>query len=195
MKNAKISISKLCIFIGIGLFVIGAVVLGCWQWGIHAARKNVESYVQTIQSLIPEPQDALLEERRDNAMSVLSVEGTNFVGLLEMPKWGSVLPVGNDWGKVSKYPSRFTGSVYDSTLQIGATTQKGQYDFYREISVGDTVTFTDMEGNRFSYRVADICYAKHANQETLQKQAAALTLFIKNVYSFEYILIFCNPVG
>ena len=187
--------NRLCIFLGIGLLVIGAVVLSCWQWGIHAARKNAESYVQTIQSLIPEPQDAPLEERRDNAMSVLSVEGTNFVGLLEMPKWGSVLPVGNDWGKVSKYPCRFSGSAYDSTLQIGATTQKGQYDFYREISVGDTVTFTDMEGNRFSYQVSDIRYEKHADRETLQKQTAALTLFIKNIYSFEYIIIFCNPLG
>lgn len=177
---------------GIGLLVLGAVVLSCWQWGIHDAQQKAEAYVATIRSLVPEPQDAPLEERRDNTMAELSLEGKSFVGLLEMPKWGSVLPVGADWGKASRYPCRLSGSVYDGTLQIGTTSQTGQYDFYREISVGDEVTFTDLEGNRFSFRVADIRYEQHADQSALQQKDAALTLFVKNVYSFEYILIFCD---
>ena len=96
------------------------------------------------------------------------------------------------WGSAGKYPCRFSGSIYDGSLQIGATTQQGQYDFYREISVGDAVLFTDMEGNRFSYTVTDIRYEKHADQAALQREDAALTLFIKNIYAFSYIIIYCN---
>ena len=191
----KKRIKRLCILIGICLLVVAALVLISWQWGIRKSQENAAQYVQTIRALIPEPQSAALEERRDNTMSVLSIDGTNFAGILEMPRFGSSLPVCADWGEVSKYPCRLSGSIYDRTMQIGATSQKGQYDFYREVSVGDSVFFTDMEGNRFSYEVTDIRYEKHADQATLQQESAALTVFIKNIYAFEYILIFCNPVG
>jgi hypothetical protein len=77
-------------------------------------------------------------------------------------------------------------------MQIGGTSQAGQYAFYREISVGDTVCFTDMEGNRFAYSVTDVRYEKRADQAALQRKEAALTLFIKNVYAFEYIIVFCD---
>ena len=191
-KQTKDLANRLCIALGVGLLAVAAVAVIAWQWGIHDAQQKAESYVQTIRSLIPEPQGAVPEERRDNGMSVLSIDGTGFVGILEMPKFDSALPVGANWGAVSKYPCRLSGSVYDRTIQIGGTTQKGQYDFYREISVGDAVYFTDMEGNRFSYAVTDVRYEKHADQTALHRVDADLTLFIKNIYAFEYIVIFCD---
>ena len=125
-------------------------------------------------------------------MSVLSIDGTDFIGIIEMPRYESALPVGADWGHLTKYPCRFNGSIYDGTMQIGATSQKGQYDFYRDISVGDQVYFTDMEGNRYTLTVTDLRYEKHADQSTLQKRESALALFIKNVYAFEYLIVYCN---
>ena len=187
--------NRLCLVLGIGLLVAAVIVLIFWQWGISRSQQKAEHYVQTIRTLIPEPQGAILEERRDNTMPVLPIEGANFVGILEMPKFGSSLPVCADWGEVSKYPCRLSGSAYDGTMQIGGTSQKGQYDFYREISVGDAVFLTDMEGNRFSYEVTNVAYEKHADQTALQKEDAALTIFIKNMYAFEYILVFCNSIG
>ena len=191
-KQSKHIASRVFLWVGIVLLVATAVALLLWQSGIHSAQKKVAAYVSTIGTLIPEPQGAVLEERSNNTMATLSLDGTNFVGILEMPKYGSSLPVAADWGKVTKYPCRFSGSIYDRSMQIGATTQAGQYDFYRDISVGDSVLYTDMEGNRFSYTVKDIRYEKHADQATLQKEEAALTLFIKNIYAFEYIVIFCD---
>ena len=193
-KASKPSLRKVLLVLGISLLVIPAVVFLCWQWGIHSAQKKAETYVSTLRSLTPTPQSAPLEERRDNTMAVLPLEGVNFTGILEFPKYDSALPVCADWGKVSKYPCRLEGSVYDRSLKIGATSQKGQYDFYREISVGDQVCFTDLQGNRFAYQVTDIRYESHADEAALQKNDAALTLFIKNIYAFEYILIFCDPL-
>ena len=191
----KKRIDRFCLLIGICLLVISVIAMFSWQWGIRRAQQEAANYVQTIRTLIPEPQGVSLEERRDNTMSVLAIEGKNFAGILEMPKFGSSLPVCADWGEVSKYPCRLSGSVYDRTIQIGATSQKGQYDFYREIFVGDPVFFTDMEGNRFSYEVTEIHYEKHADQTALQREDAALILFVKNIYSFEYIIIFCDSFG
>ena len=189
----KKPIKRLCLWAGICLLVVAAVALAFWQWRIYSAQQNAANYVQTIGALIPQPQGAVLEERLDNTMPILQVDGANFVGILEMPKFASSLPVCSLWDDVSKYPCRLRGSVYDRTIQIGATSQKGQYDFYREISVGDAVFFTDMEGNRFSYEITDIRYESHADQAALHREDAALVLFIKNVYSLEYIILFCNP--
>ena len=192
MKIKGITIQKICIIIGICLLVSAIVTLVLWRWNISSSEKNIQNYVSTLRELIPEPQDAVLEERRDNTMSALSVDGIDFVGLIELPQYESTLPVCAAWGKASKYPCRFDGSIYDGTLQIGATTQKGQYDFYRELSVGDSVIYTDAEGNRYTFVITSMRYEKHANEDTLQSEEGALKLFIKNIYSFEYLIVFCN---
>lgn len=191
MRNG-FTIQKICIIVGVCLIIAAAVTLALWRWNIHNSEKQVQYYVNTLRSLIPEPQVAVPEERRNNTMSVLSVDGIDFVGLLELPHYESVLPVCADWGKTSRYPCRFTGSIYDGTMQLGATTQKGQYDFYRELSVGDTIHYTDVEGNRYTFTITSLCSEKHADQAALQRKEAALTLFIKNIYSFEYLIAFCD---
>ena len=193
MKKEKgVIIQRICIIVGAGLLVGAIATLALWRWGISNSAKQAESYVKTLQTLIPEPQDAVLEERRDNTMSVLSVDGKDFVGIIEMPHYASALPVAAEWGKSSEYPCRLSGSVYNGTMQIGATTQKGQYEFYRQLSIGDTVVYTDMEGNRYTYEVTSLRYENHADPSALQREEATLTLFIKNIYSFEYLIVFCN---
>lgn len=193
MKNVnRRVIPKICVWIGVCLFVVGALGLITWQWGIHSSKQKAQTYIQTLRTLMPDSQGAVPEERRDNAMPIFSVEGTDFVGILEMPRYESVLPVCANWGHLTKYPCQFNGSIYDCTMQIGATSQKGQYDFYHEISVGDTVFFTDMESNRYTYEVTNLRYEEHADQTTLSREEAALTLFIKNVYDFEYLIVSCD---
>lgn len=194
MKKTKKHLPGVCLWAGIGLVAAAAAVMLLWQWQIQTTLQQIQSYTQTIYRLIPEPQGAAAESRKDNTMPVLSVEETDFIGILEIPGYGCALPVQATWGDPGKMPSRFSGSVYDGTLQIGATTQRGQCDFYREISVGDLVRFTDVEGNCYSYTVTALRYADHADRQTLAKTPAQLTLFIKNIYAFEYLIISCDPI-
>ena len=193
MKKEKgLATRKAAMIAGVVLLVGAVVLLALWRWNIRNSQKQAETYVHTLQTLLPPPQDAVPEARSDNTMPALSVDGRDFVGILEMPRYGSVLPVCGDWGKSSRYPCLFSGSIYDGTLQIGATSQKGQYDFYRELSVGDRIIYTDMEGNRYTFEITSLRYEKHADQEALRREDAQLTLFIKNVYSFEYLIVFCD---
>ena len=194
MKNRNL-FQRFCIFAGVGLLVAAAALLFVWQSGIRTSAQRAADCVQMLRTLMPEPQGAILEERTENSMPVLSLDGTDYVGILELPSHASSLPVCADWGHSSKQPCRFSGSIYDGTMQIGGTSQKGQYPFYREISVGDAVYFTDMTGNRYTYAVKDIRYEKHANQSALASEDAVLVLFIKNIFAFEYVIVFCDVPG
>ena len=193
MKNRdRNDFQRFCILAGVGLLVASVVLFFVWQCGIWTSAQKAADCVQILRMLMPEPQGAYLEERTDNSMPVLSLDGTDYVGVLELPTHSSSLPVCANWGYSSKQPCRFSGSIYDGTMQIGGTSQKGQYEFYREISVGDAVYFTDMTGHRYTYAVKDIRNEKHANQAALASVDATLVLFIKNIYAFEYVIVFCD---
>lgn len=191
-KQGKIILQKICVLAGTLLLMAACAILFLWQWNIHASQQQTQDYVHTLRSLIPEVQNVALEAKKDNSMPLLSLDGKDFIGILEMPLYKSTLPVCADWGNPSQYPRCLSGSIYDRSIQIGATSQAGQYDFYRELSVGDSVFFTDMEGNRYALEISDLRYKKHADQTALQSCDAALTLFIKNVYAFEYLIVFCD---
>ena len=195
MKRLNIRLGTICLWIGVGLLALAILATALWQWRVHAAAQQAQACVQTLRALIPTPQSAAPQERRDNTMAALSVDKTDFVGILEMPRYDSALPVAAEWSRPSRYPCRLDGSVYDGSLQIGLTSQKGQYDFYREISVGDAVFFTDAEGNRYAYTVTDVRYERQVDSATLRRENAALTLFVKNVYGWDYIVIFCNTTN
>ena len=53
---------------------------------------------------------------------------------------------------------------------------------------------TDMTGNRFSYTVTDIRYSNHADNDALYNKAD-LTIFVKNIYALEYIILHCTASG
>lgn len=190
--NKRLLIKRLCIVLGVCLLVASILTLFFWNLGISSSEKQAKNYVSTLKSIIPTPQNAVLEERGDNNMPILSVYGNDFVGIIEFPAYDSELPVGAEWIDSSKYPSRFNGSIYDGTLQVGATTQKGQYDFYRKLSLGDTVVYTDMKGNRYTFEITGFRNAEHVDKTALESEEAQFTLFIKNIYSFEYLIVFCN---
>ena len=183
---------KILVFVGVVLLVIATLLLILWQGGIYASIKNSKALVETIYSIIPTPTSAVLEEKSNPDMPTLSVNGTDFIGVLEMPSFDTALPVGSSFESLIKYPCKFSGSIYDKSLKIGATTQKGQFDFFREISVGDSLFFTDMKGNRYTYTVTNLRYEKHADQTALNREEALLTLFIKNIYDFEYLIVSLN---
>ena len=98
MKNLKNGLAwKICAVTGVCLIVAAMAWLVIWQSGIGSSVKQAEYYADTIRALIPEPQGAVLTERRDNNMSTLSIDDINFVGIIEMPRYESVLPVCADW--------------------------------------------------------------------------------------------------
>ena len=192
MRN---KIYKICLWAGACFLTVAMAALLLWQWNIHRAKKDMAETVTTLRELMPQPQNAVAEPKRDNTMAVLELDGCDYIGILEIPRFESVLPVQAQWDSLTVSPCRYDGNVYEGTLQIGATTQSGQYDFYRELSIGDGVYFTDVTGNRYGYTIADLGYTDHADGETLKKYQGDLTIFIKNIYARNYLILTCKTPG
>ena len=143
---------------------------------------------------MPSPIDRVPEERGNNSMAAIEIDGVNVVGVLEVEKYQTTLPIAASWDThlLSSLPCRFTGSIYDQTLIIGATDSQSQFDFATLLDVGDRMVLTDMEGGRYTYSVEIIHHAKHATLEKLQEGEYPLTIFVKNSKTSQYLLIRCR---
>ena len=72
MSRKNDVIRKILIVIGVCLLAAAIILLFAWQWNIHTSEQKAKEYVNVIRELIPEPQGAVPEERRDNTMSSYS---------------------------------------------------------------------------------------------------------------------------
>lgn len=195
MGQRKLNLSRICFCLGIILITASMLLLVGWQVSAYRNKEQAQEYINMIYELIPESQAAVVEPRVNNEMPYLNINKENFVAIIEIPMNEASFPVGASWDNNKKYPCLYNGSVYDGSLVIGTSNQKGQFDFVKEISVGNAIYITDMTGNRFSYEVSDIRYCKHANNDTLYGCEDDLTIFIKNIYAFEYIILHCTVSG
>lgn len=158
-------------------------------------RKN-RQLATRIQKLLPPRMPGTQDSLTETAMPVLSLDGKDYIALLEVPAFGICLPVRSSWSVLGSQscPSRFSGTVYDGTLVIGGSGKAGHLDFLSRMGLGDTVTVTGMDGTEFTYRVTDILRAKHAPQTLLMDGKTQLTLFAWNPSTLQYIILRCNSI-
>ncbi len=191
-KSKKRSWRTVCLILGCILIAGALVTMVWWQVSAEIYANRIYNYLEKISQIIPPPQSAVLENRSDDRMPSLCVDGNDFIGILEFQEAGCAFPVGGSWGKSDQFPCHYYGSIYDGSMVIGATNQRGQIAFAKDLSVGDTIFLADMTGNRYRYSVTDIIYSDHANNDVLISGSDDLTLFIKNIYAFDYIIVKCN---
>ena len=100
--------------------------------------------------------DYVLNPKMD--MPVETVDGRDYVGVLSLPTLDKELPVLNEWNypdlKVS--PCRYNGTAYRNDLVICAHNFRRHFGAIKDLAYGDPVTFTDVDGNVFSYEVVEI---------------------------------------
>ena len=183
--------SKWLVGIGVALVAVSICSAAVFGWLRHRGVRQAAEVVARIEAALPPLSVGAQEEYRVMQMPVLSVEDADFVGLLEIPAYGVKLPVCDQWqsAALSRYPCRFWGTAYDGSLIVGGNAT--QLACLGQVQIGDRVQVTDMQGAVFSYTVTRIRRADHADNETLQSEAA-LTLFAQDGYNVEYIIVECE---
>lgn len=186
-RKAVLILGCVLLAAGVAVAVLSHVVAG--QNGAKARATATE-----LLSRMPQMTQGLPYTRQNSAMPALELDGTDYVAVLEVPAFDTVLPVAQEWNSsvINRRPCRYYGTVWENTLVIGGSDSKGQLDFVAHIDVGTQVLITDMTGARFAYRVRTVERAKKADAETLLSEEG-LTLFARNSYGLEYVILRCTP--
>lgn len=176
----------------------------------NAAGETAARAVNALQEAIPEsepPQDgdfyseARKEIRKPDymlnpemEMPTVRVENRDYIGLLSIPALGLELPILSTWDYPSLRvaPCRYTGSAYTDDLVIAAHNYASHFGRLRELSPGDSVRFTDMDGNVFDYVAADLEILDPYAVAQMTAGDWALTLFTCTLGGQQRVTLRCD---
>ena len=187
--------SKLLILLGSLLVFCSLALMLFSQVKADVAQKDIADLLSRLEEILPSGSVGTPDSFSSNEMPVLEIDKKNVVAILHFTESDLSLPVMGTWNKnaLTSYPHRFSGSVYDGSLIVGGSDQKGQFDCLKKLDIGYTVTVTDMTGAEYFYTVDRIERKKSAGADVLTNSESALTLFVREAYSAEYIIVRCTP--
>lgn len=92
-------------------------------------------------------------------MPTVEADGHDYIGVLAIPALELELPVMSAWSypNLKIAPCRYAGSAYLDDMVIAAHNYTRHFGRLKELSGGETVTFTDADGNVFTYEVEQVC--------------------------------------
>ncbi len=127
-------------------------------------------------------------------MPVAVIDGNEYIGFISIPAIQLELPVFGEWNYVNlkKAPCRYAGSVYLDNMVICAHNYDIHFGYLKNLSYGDTVTFTDMDGNVFAYRVKEIEILQPRAIEEMKNGEWDLTLFTCTIGGASRITVRCE---
>ena len=171
------------------LLIAAALFLACFNlWDERRATNSAGEALRELEAVRPEEAEAtepgeaeipayLLDPGRE--MPAVEVDGGRYIGVLEVPSLGLELPVMETWSypNLRVAPCRYSGSAYQDDLIIAAHNYQAHFGSLKYLQVGDTVTFTDMDGNEFSYEVALMETLMPTALEEMEAGGWDLTLF------------------
>ena len=179
------------ILTGVGLLLIAAALL-LTVYNIREsdrAGSESEEMVVRMESLTADLPERLETEKKELVpeyvknpemeMPTVEVNGQECVGMIEIPALGLKLPVISEWSdaKLKKAPCRYSGSAYLKNMIIAGHNYRTHFSGIKRLNPGDSIVFTDADGNVFSYEVAEIETVGGYDIEKMEAGDWDLTLF------------------
>ena len=130
----------------------------------------------------------------NHEMPVRNIGGEDYIGVLEIPSLGLMLPVMSEWSypRLKIAPCRYTGSAYQGNLIIAAHNYRSHFGNLKELCEGDVVCFTDMDGNVFSYEVVLLEILQPTDVDEMESGDWDLTLFTCTVGGKSRVTVRCE---
>lgn len=149
-----------------------------------------EAVVQETES----DQEVYAEAAEPEEMPVITVNGCDYIGYLEIPSLGLQLPVLSSWSyeQLNLAPCRYSGSVYQGNMIVMAHNYAQFFGSLKKLYVGDEVLFTDGKQEQFSYRVTELEELSPEDLDALEGGSWDLTLFTCTVGGKKRVTVRCS---
>lgn len=141
------------------------------------------------------PVELLTEE--DKKMTEVEISGNRYIGYLSIPDLGLDLPIMSTWSypKLNIAPCRYTGSVRGEDLVLMAHNYNSHFGRISQLDLGDTVVFTDMDGNVVQYEVVGEDLLDPTAVEEMTSGDFDLTLFTCTYGGGNRVTVYCDRVS
>lgn len=199
------------------VLIVAALFLFLWnQQEARQAGESVDAALPVIKEQIShqqaptEPEDdattapetaptepPLIDQLTRTEMTVVDIDGYGYIGYLAIPKLALELPVMSDWSypQLKKSPCRYSGSTWTDDLTILAHNYARHFGKLSSLSIGDSVFFTDMDGNVTEYAVAAVDVLDPYAVEDVTVSGFDLVLFTCTYGGKNRVAVFCDRVG
>lgn len=138
--------------------------------------------------------DYILNPNMD--MPVENIDGADYIGVISIPAIDRALPVFSEWNytNLKTAPCRYVGSAYLDNMVICAHNYDIHFGPLKYLSYGDKVTFTDMDGNVFTYKVTEVETLDPYAVEEMTAGDWDLTLYTCTVGGATRVAVRCERV-
>ena len=176
-------------WIHLGLLLIAAALfLSAYnEMESHEARNSAQQVIAQMCQALPTETAAeteapaipeyLLDAERE--MPVQTINGRDYIGVLTIPSLELELPVLSQWDypALKVAPCRYSGSLYQDNLIICAHNYASHFGKIKNLRVGDTAIFTDMDENVVRFQLAAQETIQPEDLEAMEAGDWDLTLF------------------
>ena len=201
---------------GIAIMAVGAVLILSAlllllynRYEDTRAGQEAESLLESVEAAIsaqgtdvpaatetskPESSAAPTAAALDPEMPAVLLGDYEYVGYIEIPIPELKLPVMAEWDytRLNIAPCRQAGSSRTDNLVIAAHNYDSHFGHLKDLSVGDTVTFTDMEGIVNNYHVEKIETLNPSAVDTVLNSDYDLVLYTCTKGGKTRVTVFCN---
>lgn len=129
-------------------------------------------------------------------MPIKTINGIDYIGRLSIPNVDLELPIIHEctYPNLRIAPCRYNGSVYLDNMVIAGHNYSSTFGKIKQVSVGDSVVFTDIDGNVFNYEVVDMQILFPTAVENMIVGDWDLTLFTCTVGGRTRFTVRCDRV-
>ncbi len=202
--SKKRSLSKVILMsLGCCCLLAAATLALLNSWTESQAKAEADQLTASLASMLAESAtnsidgvDSGLENNTTGEISSLDIGGYDVCGALSIPAIDIELAVISTWSypKLNISACRYSGSP-EGQLIIMAHNYAQHFGKLNELSAGDDVVFTDIEGIAHNYRVsATETWATNQLQEILSGEDWALTLFTCTYGGANRVVVRCTRV-
>lgn len=217
MKNKTPKI-KGKFFIRLGLLLIAAALLltAYNLFDAHRADESVSDLLGklknflSVQDVNENGQNGVLEQEFDDGeieipdyilnpnmdMPEQNIDGDDYIGVLKIPSISLELPIISRWNdaRLRTAPCRYVGSAYTNDMVIAGHNYDSHFGRLKTLDLGDEISFVDMAGNEFVYRVVETEILQPTAIEEMQSGDWDLTMFTCTIGGRTRVTVRCERI-